>query len=154
MNTRIQVEHTVTEEVFDVDLVRAQIELAAGKPLRLSKDLTPRGHAMELRINAEDPNTFAPSPGLITGLRLPGGLGVRIDTHLYQGYRVPSYYDSLIAKLIVHGANRQMVIERALRALSEFHVEGCKTNVAFHQRLPSHPEFVAGRVDTHFLERL
>jgi len=154
MNTRIQVEHTVTEEVFGVDLVRTQIELAAGQPLRLRDNLKPRGHSIELRINAEDPDTFAPSPGLITGLRMPGGLGVRIDTHIYQGYRVPSYYDSLLAKLIVHADTRALAINRLRRCLDEFEVEGCKTNVAFYKRLLAHPDFVAGRIDTHFLERM
>jgi acetyl-CoA carboxylase, biotin carboxylase subunit len=154
MNTRIQVEHTVTEEVFGVDLVRTQIELAAGMPLRLRENMKPRGHSIELRINAEDPDTFAPSPGLITGLRMPGGLGVRIDTHIYQGYRVPSYYDSLLAKLIVHADTRVQAIDRLRRCLDEFEVEGCKTNVAFYKRLLAHPEFVAGRIDTHFLERM
>ncbi|MDX2020514.1 MAG: acetyl-CoA carboxylase biotin carboxylase subunit [Deltaproteobacteria bacterium] len=154
MNTRIQVEHTVTEEVFGVDLVREQIELAAGSKLRLKKDMKPRGHSIELRINAEDPVTFAPSPGLITGLRMPGGLGVRIDTHIYQGYRVPSYYDSLLAKLIVHGDTRLLAIDRLRRCLDEFEVEGCKTNVDFYKRLIAHPDFVAGRLDTHFLERM
>ena len=154
MNTRIQVEHTVTEEVFGVDLVREQIELAAGEPLTLRDNLRPRGHSIELRINAEDPDTFAPSPGLITGLRMPGGLGVRIDTHIYQGYRVPSYYDSLLAKLIVHAESRPAAIARLRRCLDEFEVEGCKTNVAFYKRLVRHPDFIAGRLDTHFIERM
>lgn len=154
MNTRIQVEHTVTEEVFGVDLVRTQIELAAGQPLRLKDDLRPKGHSIELRINAEDPNTFAPSPGLITGLRMPGGLGVRIDTHIYQGYRVPPFYDSLLAKLIVRADTRPLAIDRLRRCLDEFEVEGCKTNVDFYKRLLAHPEFRAGRIDTHFLERM
>ena len=106
MNTRIQVEHTVTEEVFGVDLVREQMKLAAGEPLKLPADIRPRGHAIELRINAEDPVTFAPSPGRITALNLPGGLGVRIDTHIYNQYLVPPFYDSLLAKLIVRAENR------------------------------------------------
>src|SRR5881394_4076854 len=117
MNTRIQVEHTVTEEVFGVDLVREQIRLATGEPLRLSPDLRPRGHAIELRINAEDPVTFAPSPGRITALNLPGGLGVRVDTHIYPQYLVPPHYDSLLAKLIVHADNRPMALARMRRAL-------------------------------------
>ena len=154
MNTRIQVEHTVTEEVFGIDLVREQIRLAAGDPLRLPADLRPRGHAIELRINAEDPVTFAPSPGRITALNLPGGLGVRVDTHIYQQYVVPSYYDSLLAKLIVHAENRPATLARLRRALAEFVVEGCKTNLDFHRRLLGNADFVAGRMDTHLIERM
>ncbi len=154
MNTRIQVEHTVTEEVFGVDLVREQIRLAAGDSLRLRGDLRPRGHAIEVRINAEDPITFAPSPGVITALNLPGGLGVRVDTHVYANYRVPSSYDSLIAKLIVRADNRPAAIARLRRALFEFVVEGIKTNVDFHRRLIDHPDFIAGRLDTHLIERM
>ncbi len=154
MNTRIQVEHTVTEEVFGIDLVREQIKLAAGEPLRLKGNLHPRGHSIEVRINAEDPVTFAPSPGLITALNLPGGLGVRVDTHIYANYRVPPNYDSLLAKLIVHGETRPVALARLRRALGEFIVEGCKTNIDFHRRLIEHPDFVAGRLDTHLVERL
>ncbi|HEY2901672.1 MAG TPA: acetyl-CoA carboxylase biotin carboxylase subunit [Polyangia bacterium] len=154
MNTRIQVEHTVTEEVFGVDLVREQMRLAAGEPLKLSSNIRPRGHAIELRINAEDPNTFAPSPGRITALNLPGGLGVRVDTHIYSNYVVPSHYDSLLAKLIVRAENRPNALARLRRALSEFVVEGCKTNLDFHRRLLANPDFVAGRLDTHLVERL
>jgi acetyl-CoA carboxylase biotin carboxylase subunit len=154
MNTRIQVEHTVTEEVFGVDLVREQVRLAAGDSLRLRPDLRPRGHAIELRINAEDSTTFAPSPGLITAVHLPGGLGVRVDTHIYANYRVPPNYDSLLAKLIVHGENRPVALARLRRALSEFIIEGCRTNIDFHRRLIEHPDFVAGRLDTHLVERL
>jgi acetyl-CoA carboxylase biotin carboxylase subunit len=154
MNTRIQVEHTVTEEVFGVDLVREQIRLANGEPLRLPADLRPRGHAIELRINAEDPNTFAPSPGRITALNLPGGLGVRVDTHIYQQYVVPSHYDSLLAKLIVHAENRPAALARLRRALAEFVVEGCKTNLDFHRRLLANADFIAGRMDTRLIERM
>ena len=154
MNTRIQVEHTVTEEVFGVDLVREQMRLAAGEPLKLSSEIRPRGHAIELRINAEDPNTFAPSPGRITALNLPGGLGVRIDTHIYSNYVVPSHYDSLLAKLIVRAENRPAALARLRRALAEFVVEGCKTNLDFHRRLMVNPDFVAGRLDTHLVERM
>jgi acetyl-CoA carboxylase biotin carboxylase subunit len=154
MNTRIQVEHTVTEEVFGVDLLHEQMRLASGDPLRVRGDIRPRGHAIEVRINAEDPDTFAPSPGLITALNLPGGLGVRVDTHIYAGYRVPPFYDSLLAKLIVHAENRPAAINRLRRALSEFIVEGPKTNVAFHRRLIEHADFQAGRLDTRLLERL
>jgi acetyl-CoA carboxylase, biotin carboxylase subunit len=154
MNTRIQVEHTVTEEVFGVDLVHQQIRLAAGEPLRLPADLRARGHAIELRINAEDPVTFAPSPGLITAVNLPGGPGVRVDTHIYAQYRVPPHYDSLLAKLIVHGQDRPMALARLRRALGELVIEGCRTNIDFHRRLLDHPDFVAGRLDTHLVERM
>jgi acetyl-CoA carboxylase biotin carboxylase subunit len=154
MNTRIQVEHTVTEEVFGVDLVREQMKLALGEPLRLSNDLRPRGHSIEVRINAEDPVTFAPSPGLITGLNLPGGPGVRIDTHIYAQYRVPPNYDSLLAKLIVRADNRPAAVARLRRALAEFVIEGPKTNIDFHRRLIEHPDFIAGRLDTRLVERM
>jgi acetyl-CoA carboxylase biotin carboxylase subunit len=154
MNTRIQVEHTVTEEVFGVDLVREQMRLAAGESLKLSSTIRPRGHAIELRINAEDPVTFAPSPGRITALNLPGGLGVRVDTHIYSNYVVPSHYDSLLAKLIVRAENRPAALARLRRALSEFVVEGCKTNLDFHRRLLANADFIAGRLDTHLVERL
>ncbi len=154
MNTRIQVEHTVTEEVFDIDLVREQLRLAAGEPLKLRPDLRPRGHAIEVRVNAEDPVTFAPSPGRITALNLPGGLGVRVDTHIYAQYVVPSHYDSLLAKLIVRAENRPAAIARLRRALSETVIEGCRTNLDFHRRLTANPEYVAGRMDTHLIERM
>jgi acetyl-CoA carboxylase, biotin carboxylase subunit len=154
MNTRIQVEHTVTEEVFGVDLVREQMRLAAGEPLRIAADIRPRGHAIELRINAEDPVTFAPSPGRITALNLPGGLGVRVDTHIYPQYLVPPHYDSLLAKLIVRAENRPAALARLRRALAEFVVEGCKTNIDFFRRLLANPEYVAGRMDTHLVERM
>jgi acetyl-CoA carboxylase, biotin carboxylase subunit len=154
MNTRIQVEHTVTEMVTGVDLVREQIRLAAGQALALPTDIRPRGHAIECRINAEDPVTFAPSPGVLSALNLPGGFGVRVDTHVYEGYRVPPHYDSLLAKLIVQAENRGAAIARLRRALDEFVIEGIKTNLDLHRRVVRHPEFVAGDLDTHFLERL
>jgi len=154
MNTRIQVEHTVTEEVFGIDLVREQIRLAAGDPLRLPADLRPRGHAIELRINAEDPDSFAPWPGKITALHLPGGLGDRIDTHLYEGYRVPPNYDSLIAKMIVHDATRELAIARARRCLDEVVIEGPRTNIPFLRRIIDHPEFLSGEFDTGFVGRM
>jgi acetyl-CoA carboxylase biotin carboxylase subunit len=157
MNTRIQVEHTVTEMVTGLDLVREQIQLASGEPLstafRAGGRFRPRGHAIECRINAEDPDTFAPSPGRITSLNLPGGLGVRVDTHVYGGYVVPPNYDSLLAKLIVHAEDRESARRRLRRALSEFVIEGIKSNLDFHRRLVDHPEFIEGRLDTHFLER-
>ncbi|MBI4509720.1 MAG: acetyl-CoA carboxylase biotin carboxylase subunit [Deltaproteobacteria bacterium] len=154
MNTRIQVEHTVTEMVTGLDLVREQILLAVGEKLSFGGILRPRGHAIELRINAEDPSTFAPSPGKITALHVPGGLGVRVDTHVYDQYVVPPHYDSLIAKLIVHAADRRGAIRRLKRCLDEFVVEGIKTNLEFHARLLEHPDFLEGRLDTHFLARM
>jgi acetyl-CoA carboxylase biotin carboxylase subunit len=154
MNTRIQVEHTVTEEVFGVDLVREQMRLAAGETLRLPDNLRPRGHSIEVRINAEDPVTFAPSPGLITGLHLPGGPGVRVDTHIYSAYRVPPNYDSLLAKLIVRADNRPQAVARLKRALAEFVVEGPKTNVDFFKRLIEHQDFIDGHLDTRLIERM
>jgi acetyl-CoA carboxylase biotin carboxylase subunit len=154
MNTRIQVEHTVTEEVFGVDLVREQMRLALGEPLRLAGDIRPRGHAIELRINAEDPVTFAPSPGRITALNLPGGLGVRVDTHIYSQYVVPPNYDSLLAKLIVRAESRPAALARLRRALHEFVIEGCRTNLDFYRRLLGNADYIAGRMDTHLVERM
>lgn len=153
MNTRLQVEHPVTELVHGVDLVREQIQIAAGDKLSF-RERKPRGHSIELRINAEDSENFAPSPGRITGLNMPGGLGVRVDTHIYEGYVVPSHYDSLLAKLIVHDIDRNAAVNRAVRCLDEFVVEGIKTNIAFHKRILNHPEFRKGKVDTGFVGRL
>ena len=156
MNTRIQVEHPVTEMVYGVDLIKEQIRVAAGEKLSIrQKDMRPVGHAIEVRINAEDPaRNFLPSPGEIARLHLPGGPGVRIDTHIYQGYRIPQFYDSLITKLIVHGRNRQEAIRRLLRALDEFLVEGIATTIPFHQFVINTPEFQRGDFDTHFLEHM
>ncbi|HNO69320.1 MAG TPA: hypothetical protein PKI49_12470 [Pseudomonadota bacterium] len=157
MNPRIQVEHTVTEMVTGVDLVREQIRIAAGIPLDvdgLREKSKTRGHAIEVRINAEDPKTFAPSPGAITALHMPGGPGVRIDSHIYQGYVVPPHYDSLIAKLIVHGEDRLSAIARLRRALDEFIIEGIKTNLDFHKRLTQMDDFVRAKLDTRFVERM
>jgi acetyl-CoA carboxylase biotin carboxylase subunit len=154
MNTRVQVEHTVTEMVTGVDIVREQILIALGEKLSMRGPLKPRGHAIEVRVNAEHPETFAPSPGKITALHLPGGFGVRVDTHIYDQYVVPPNYDSLLAKLIVHAPDRRQAIARLKRALGEFVVEGIETNLAFHRRLVDHPEYIAGTVDTGFLERL
>ncbi len=154
MNTRIQVEHPVTELVTGVDLVKEQLLIAAGRPMTVLKrrQLKPRGHAIELRINAEDPRTFAPSPGLINHLVLPGGPGVRVDTHIYAGYTVPPHYDSLMAKLLVHGENRREAIQRALRALSMFQIEGPKTSIELHRAILNDPDFQAGRFSTRFME--
>ena len=153
MNTRIQVEHPVTEEVTGVDLVREQLRVANGLPLTVRR--TPRisGSAIEFRVNAEDPETFAPSPGTITALALPGGPGVRVDTHIYQGYRIPPYYDSLIAKLIVSGRTRLEAITRARRALSMFLIEGVKTSIPLHLKILAERDFVEGRLSTKFMER-
>jgi acetyl-CoA carboxylase biotin carboxylase subunit len=156
MNTRIQVEHCVTEEVTALDLVKEQIRVAAGEPLSISPRGFGqfRGHAIECRVNAEDPaRNFAPSPGTITIFHPPGGPGVRIDTHAYAGYRVPPNYDSLLAKLIVRGANRMEAIERTKFALECFVIEGVQTTIPFLIELLQTPEFVAGDIDTKFVER-
>jgi acetyl-CoA carboxylase biotin carboxylase subunit len=155
MNTRIQVEHPVTESVTGIDLVREQIRLSAGEDLgRTQKSIALRGHAIEMRINAEDPTTFAPSPGLISAYHAPGGLGVRVDSVVYEQYRVLPYYDSMVAKLIVSADSRPAAIMRARRALQEYVVEGIKTNIAFHRRLLQFEPFVQGRYDTRSVERL
>ncbi len=155
MNTRIQVEHPVTEMVTNFDLVKEQIRVAAGERVQLQlKGNRVRGHAIECRVNAEDPfRNFQPSPGTITAFHPPGGPGVRVDTHIYAGYTVPPYYDSLIAKVIVHGRDRREALARMHQALDSFIVEGITTNIPFLQRVISHPEFEAGNVDTKFLER-
>jgi acetyl-CoA carboxylase, biotin carboxylase subunit len=155
VNTRLQVEHPVTEAVTGVDLVAEQIRVAAGEELTAPlTDLTPRGWARECRINAEDPVTFAPSPGLITEYHPPGGSGIRVDSGVYGGFRVPQYYDSLLAKVIAHGPDRKTTIARMQRALHELIIGGIKTNVPFHQQILAHPEFQAGRIDTGFLRRM
>ena len=154
MNTRIQVEHCVTEMITGVDLVQEQIRLAQGEPLaHLDREHRPRGHAIECRINAEDPITFAPQPGDITALNVPGGFGVRVDSHIYQGYRVSPYYDSMLAKLIVHAPDRERALRRMRRALGEFVVEGIGTNLPLHRWLLEEEHFVSGRYDTHLLEQ-
>ncbi len=154
MNTRIQVEHPVTEMVTIADLVAAQIRIAAGEPLGFEQDeLIFIGHAIECRINAEDPETFAPSPGRITTLHLPNGPGVRIDTAIYAGYFVPPYYDSLIAKLIVHSRTRERAIARMRRALEATVIEGIKTNVPLHLKILNDPDFIEGNYSTHFMDR-
>jgi acetyl-CoA carboxylase biotin carboxylase subunit len=156
MNTRIQVEHPVTEMCTGFDLVKEQIRAAAGLPLSLPDlPIHLRGHAIECRINAEDPaRNFAPSPGTIATFHPPGGPGVRVDTHMYAGYRVPPYYDSLLMKLIVHGSNRVEAIARMRRALAETVIEGVHTTIPFLQAVMDHPAFIAGEVDTKFLERM
>ncbi len=152
MNTRIQVEHPVTEIVASVDLVKEQIRVAAGEPLSVSDSLEPRGHAIECRINAEDPWTFAPSPGRLSTFHMPGGPGIRIDTHAYEGYVLPSFYDSLIAKVIASGRDRQEAIVRMRRALDLFEIEGVLTTIPLHQRILENEDFVAGRFSTSFME--
>lgn len=154
MNTRLQVEHPVTEMLCDVDLVREQIRVAAGAALGYEqKDVTFSGHAIECRITAEDPDTFMPTPGRVTAFHAPGGLGVRVDSGLYAGYFVPPYYDSLIAKLIVHAPTREGAINRMRRALDEFAVMGIKTTIPLHRRIVDDPEFQAGDYTIHWLER-
>ena len=156
VNARIQVEHPVTEMVTGVDLVRSQILIAAGYSLEdiLPDDCSVHGHAIECRINAEHPEKFTPSPGRITGLNLPGGIGVRVDTVAYTDAVIPPYYDSLVAKLITFGQSRDEAIARMSRALDMFVVEGIYTSIPLHQRIMKHADFIAGRLDTNFLERM
>ncbi len=155
VNARIQVEHPVTEWVTGVDLVKLQLRIAAGEPLPFAQsDVILRGHSLECRINAEDPERFLPSPGRLTAFRVPGGPGVRVDTFGFAGASVPPHYDSLLAKVITWGADRTEAIARMRRALGEFQVEGVATTIPFHQKLLQHPDFVAGRLSTRFLERL
>jgi acetyl-CoA carboxylase, biotin carboxylase subunit len=153
MNTRIQVEHPVTEMVTGLDLVRMQIEVAAGKKLEVPSGLKHRGHAIECRINAENPETFAPSPGPLKTFHVPGGPGTRVDTHGYEDYVIPPHYDSLVAKLIVHDRSREAAIARMSRALGSFVVEGIHTSIPLHQRILRDPDFIAGRLSTRFMER-
>ncbi len=153
MNTRIQVEHPVTEMVSAVDLVRLQIRVAAGEPLGIPSGYQPRGHAIECRINAEDPRSFAPSPGRLQTFHVPGGPGVRVDTHGYEDYVIPPHYDSLVAKLIVHAGSRSDAIARMQRALDFFVVEGIKTSIPLHREIMRDPDFRQGRLSTRFMER-
>ena len=152
MNTRIQVEHPITEQVIDFDLIREQIKVAYGIPIS-GKNYLPKMHSIECRINAEDPeNYFRPCPGKIETLHFPGGHGVRIDTHVYSGYTIPSYYDSMIAKLITTAQTREEAINKMKRALDEFLIEGIKTTIPFHRKLMDHPDFVSGNYTTKFME--
>jgi acetyl-CoA carboxylase biotin carboxylase subunit len=154
MNTRLQVEHPVTEMITGVDIVREQLRIAAGESLSLTQDeVTFTGHAIECRINAEDPKTFMPSPGPVHLWHPPGGPGIRVESHIYSGYRVPPFYDSMIGKLIAHGADRQIAIARMRNALSEVVIEGIKTNVPLHQEIFQHAAFRAGGTDIHYLEK-
>lgn len=152
MNTRIQVEHPVTEMVFQVDLVKEQILAVAGSASPALKE-TPRGHSIECRINAEDPSrNFIPSPGTVTAFHVPGGPGIRVDTHVYQGYTIPPHYDSLVAKLIAWGKDREEAIARMIRALEEFVIEGISTTIPLHLQILNSPQFRSGEVSTQFLE--
>ena len=152
MNTRIQVEHPITEQVIDYDLIREQILVAGGVPIS-GKNYVPKLHSIECRINAEDPyNDFRPSPGRITTLHTPGGHGVRLDTHVYSGYVIPPNYDSMIAKLITTAQTREEAINKMRRALDEFVIEGVKTTIPFHQQLMDHPDYLAGNYTTKFME--
>jgi acetyl-CoA carboxylase biotin carboxylase subunit len=153
MNTRIQVEHPVTELITGIDLVQQQIRVAAGEKFQLrQKDIMFRGHAVECRINAEDPFTFMPSPGRITNWHTPGGPGVRIDSHAFNGYFVPPNYDSMIAKVITYGDTRAQAVARMSIALSEMVVEGIKTNIPLHRELMADAKFVEGGTSIHYLE--
>jgi acetyl-CoA carboxylase biotin carboxylase subunit len=154
MNTRVQVEHPVTEMVTGIDIVKAQLSIAAGEPLPFrQEDIDWRGHAIECRINAEDPQTFMPSPGTVTLWHAPGGPGIRVDSHLYSGYAVPPHYDSLIAKIIAHGEHRASAIARMTTALNEIVVDGIRTNIALHEEIFQHAAFKAGGTDIHYLEK-
>jgi len=154
MNTRLQVEHPVTEMITGIDIVREQLRIADGAKLSVTqKDIRFQGHAIECRINAEDPKTFMPSPGLISLWHAPGGPGVRVDTHIYSGYRVPPYYDSMIGKLITHGSDRNAAVARMKNALTEIVIEGIKTNVPLHHEIFQHSAFQRGGTDIHYLEK-
>jgi len=154
MNTRIQVEHTITEMVTGIDLVKEQLRIAAGRPLSISQeDVVVRGYSIECRINAEDPSTFMPSPGAITRFHSPGGMGVRWDSHIYTDYRVPPNYDSMIGKLITHGDTREVAIARMQIALGELIIEGIKTNIPLHQSIMADEHFQKGGTNIHYLEK-
>jgi len=154
MNTRIQVEHTITEAITGLDLIKEQIRIAAGEKLALRQnDIDFSGHAIECRINAEDPeNGFLPSPGTITEFHTPGGPGIRMDSHIYAGYKIPSIYDSLLAKLIAHGRTREEAISRMRRALSELIIDGVKTTIPFHKKVMDDERFLRGEVYVDFLK--
>ena len=156
MNTRVQVEHPITEMLTGVDLIKAQLRIASGEPLELSQDEVPcTGWAMEFRVNAEDPdNGFMPSPGVISALETPGGPGVRVDSAVYAGYEIPPFYDSMIGKLVIWGRDREEAISRSRRALGEYRIEGLNTTIPLHARLLAEEAFISGRYDTAYLERL
>jgi len=153
MNTRLQVEHPITEAVTGIDIVREQIRIAAGLEMSFTQEeVTFSGHAIECRVNAEDPVTFAPSPGIINDFHTPGGLGVRVDSAAYSGYKIPPYYDSLIGKLVVHGRNRNECLMRLRRSLHEFVIDGVKTTIPLFQDLVNEPDFMNGEYNIHWLE--
>jgi acetyl-CoA carboxylase biotin carboxylase subunit len=153
MNTRVQVEHPVTELITGVDIVKEQLRIAAGAELSYrQKDIQIRGHAIECRLNAEDPETFLPSPGHITLFHAPGGPGIRVDAYIYSGYRVPPYYDSMLGKIIAHGEHRASALARMRTALNELVIEGIKTNIPLHQEICDDPAFHVGGVNIHYLE--
>ena len=155
MNTRLQVEHPVTEFITGVDLVREQINVAAGLPLSIKQeDIEVKGHAIECRINAEDAETFMPSPGKVSYYHTPGGPGVRVDSHLYNGYTVPPYYDSMIGKIITYGPTREIAIARMKTALREMVIEGIKTNIPLQQKILEDCAFVLGGTNIHYLEKM
>lgn len=155
MNTRVQVEHTISEAITGIDIVKEQLLIASGEKLGFKQsDIQSRGHAIECRINAEDPKNFMPSPGKISVYHAPGGPGIRVDSHIYQSYVVPPYYDSMIGKIISHGATREIAIARMLGALDEIVIEGIKTNIALHQKILSDKDFCAGNTSIHYLEDL
>jgi acetyl-CoA carboxylase biotin carboxylase subunit len=154
MNTRVQVEHPVTEMVTGIDIVCEQLLMAGGQPLRYTQaDVHWHGHAIECRINAEDPRTFIPSPGRIDQFHPPGGAGIRVESHLYSGYVVPPYYDSMIGKLIAHGDTRESAIARMRMALSELVIDGIKTNIPLHQDIMNDANFQRGGTNIHYLEK-
>ena len=153
-NTRVQVEHPITEMAYGIDLVKEQINIAAGKRLSFSHDLRPRGHSIECRINAEDSETFIPSPGKIDFLVLPSGQGIRVDSAAYCGWNIPPEYDSLIAKIVAHAPTREEAIKKMLTALEMTTIVGVKTNIPLHVRILSHSDFMEGDYDIHFMENL
>ena len=154
MNTRVQVEHPVTEMITGVDIVKEQLHIASGEPLSFKQsDIVLRGHAIECRLNAEDPENFLPSPGVIDHYHPPGGPGIRVDTHVYQGYKVPPYYDSMIGKLIAHSETRELALARLNTALHEIVIDGIKTNIPLHQQLVTDNAFISGGTDIHYLEK-
>ena len=156
MNTRIQVEHPITEMITGVDLVKSQIRIAGGESLGIrQEEIKSSGHAIECRINAEDPDhNFRPSPGSVTTFHMPGGPGIRVDTHAYSGYHIPQQYDSLLAKLIAFGVDREEATARMIRTLQEFVIEGIPTTLPFHLKAMKHPDFVSGQFNTDFVTKL
>ena len=154
MNTRVQVEHPVTEMITGIDIVKEQLKIASGEELSFTQeDISFSGHAIECRINAESPGTFIPSPGKIEQLHLPGGPGIRVDSHIYNGYTVPPFYDSMIGKLIAHGQSREVAVKRMLIALNEIYISGINTNIPLHRCILDDSSFIRGGENIHYLER-